>query len=140
MTTNDVLVGQAAVDFLGQSPYNYVPQSGFEQLGVNKIIGGIVGQQAEEVDFNLVDAVRNDLVRIRADLFAFNVARGWDVGLGTLNQVRADLLASTDPGADVQEAIELSGEDLTPYASWADFQQRNGLSDTVLAQFQQAAP
>ncbi len=56
-----------------------------------------VSQQAEEVDFNIVDAVRNDLVRINADLFAFNVARGRDVGLGTLNQVRADLKASTDP-------------------------------------------
>ena len=137
-TTNDVVAGQDAVNFLGQAPYNYLPQPGYEQLGVNSIIGGIVGQPAEEVDFNLVDAVRNDLVRIRADLFAFNVARGWDVGLGTLNQIRADLLQSTDPY--IQEAIELSQEDLTPYSSWEDFQQRNGLSDSVIAQFKQAYP
>lgn len=137
-TTGDVITGQNAVNLLGQSPYNYAPQPGYEQIGVNNIIGGIVGQQAEEVDFNIVDAVRNDLVRIRADLFAFNVARGWDVGLGTLNQIRSDLLTSTDPY--LQEAIELSDEDLTPYSSWEDFQQRNGLSDDVIAQFKQAYP
>lgn len=133
---NDTLTGQAAINALAQ--YNYVPKDGYAQLGVNAVIGGIVTQQAEEVDFNLVDAVRNDLVRIRADLFAFNVARGWDVGLGTLNQVRADLLASTDPY--VSEAISLSGEDLTPYSSWEDFQARNGLSNAVLEQFKAAYP
>jgi Ca2+-binding RTX toxin-like protein len=81
--------------------------------------------------------VRNDLVRINADLFAFNVARGRDVGLGTLNQVRMDLAASSDPY--IREAVGFAGS-LTPYASWEDFQQRNGLSDTVIAQFQQAYP
>ncbi|OYY00205.1 MAG: hypothetical protein B7Y80_08700 [Hyphomicrobium sp. 32-62-53] len=118
--------------------YGYSPQPGFEQIGVSDIIGGIVRQQAEEVDFNVVDAVRNDLVRIRADLFAFNVARGWDVGLGTLNQVRAGLLNSTDKY--VSEAVELSDEDLAPYASWEDFQNRNGLSDAVINQFKAAYP
>jgi Ca2+-binding RTX toxin-like protein len=118
--------------------YGYSPKPGFEQIGVSDIIGGIVRQQAEEVDFNVVDAVRNDLVRIRADLFAFNVARGWDVGLGTLNQVRAGLLNSTDKY--VSEAVELSDEDLSPYASWEDFQNRNGLSDEVIDQFRAAYP
>ena len=74
--------------FTAPLPPGYVPQPGFEQLGVNSIVGGIIQQQAEEVDFNIVDAVRDDLVRLNADLFAFNVTRGWDVGLGTLNQVR----------------------------------------------------
>ena len=87
-----------------------MPQPGYAQLGVNAIIGGTVSQPAEEVDFNIVDAVRNDLVRINADLFAFNVARGRDVGLGTLNQVRADLPASTDPY--VREAVGFAGGDL----------------------------
>ncbi len=80
--------------FTAPLPPGYVPQPGYEQLGVNAILGGTITQAAEEVDFNIVDAVRNDLVRINADLFAFNVARGWDVGLGTLNQVRMDLAAS----------------------------------------------
>ncbi|MFG1298724.1 peroxidase family protein [Xanthobacter sp. V3C-3] len=115
----------------------YTPQPGYEQLGVNAVLGGIVGQPAEAVDFNIVDAVRNDLVRINADLFSFNLARGRDVGLGTLNQVRMDLDASTDPY--VAEAVGYVG-DLSPYTSWEDFQQRNGLSDSVIAQFKAAYP
>ncbi|MDI4664211.1 calcium-binding protein [Xanthobacter autotrophicus] len=116
---------------------HYTPQPGYEQLGVNAILGGIVSQPAEAVDFNIVDAVRNDLVRLNADLFSFNLARGRDVGLGTLNQVRMDLAASTDPY--VQEAAGHAG-DMSAYASWEDFQQRNGLSDTVIAQFKAAYP
>jgi len=115
----------------------YTPQPGYEQLGVNAIIGGIVGQPAEAVDFNIVNAVRNDLVRINADLFSFNLARGRDVGLGTLNQIRADLKASADPY--VAEAVGFAG-DLSPYTSWEDFQQRNGLSNTVIEQFKAAYP
>ena len=120
-------------------PRGYVPQPGFEQIGAGAVLGGIVGQAAEEVDFNIVDAVRNDLVRINADLFAFNVARGRDVGLGSLNQVRMDLAGSQDPY--VKEAVDFAGRaNLTPYASWEDFQDRNGLSDAVIAQFRQAYP
>jgi len=119
-------------------PPGYTPQPGYAQHGVNAIIGGTVSQPAEDVDFNIVDAVRNDLVRINADLFAFNVARGWDVGLGTLNQVRQDLAASTNPY--VAEAVGFAGGDLSPYTSWEDFQQRNGLSNAVIDQFKQAYP
>ena len=123
--------------FTAPLPPGYVPQPGYAQLGANAILAGIATQAAEEVDFNIVDAVRNDLVRINADLFAFNVARGRDIGLGTLNQVRADLKASSDPY--VHQAVGFAG-DLSPYASWADFQARNGLSDTVIAQFKAAYP
>jgi Ca2+-binding RTX toxin-like protein len=115
----------------------YTPAPGYEQLGINGILGGAVTQAAEEVDVNIVDAVRNDLVRISADVFAFDVAREWDVGIGSMNQIRADLLASTDPY--VHEAVGFAG-DLTPYSSWEDFQARNNLSDTVINQFKQAYP
>ncbi len=123
--------------FTAPLPPGYVPQPGYTQYGVSAIVAGTATQQAEEVDFNIVDAVRNDLVRINADLFAFNVARGWDVGIGTLNQVRAMLMASTDPY--VREAVGFAGN-LDPYASWADFQSRNNLSNAVLAQFMEAYP
>jgi Ca2+-binding RTX toxin-like protein len=116
----------------------YTPQPGYAQHGVNAIVGGIVTQPAENVDFNIVDAVRNDLVRISADLFAFNVARGWDVGLGTLNQVRKDLAASSNHY--VSEAVGFAGGDLSAYTSWEDFQQRNGLSNAVIDQFKAAYP
>lgn len=133
--TNDPSAFKLPLSTLAQ--FGYVPQEGYEQLGVSAILGGIATQPAEAVDFNIVDAVRNDLVRINADLFAFNVARGWDVGLGTLNQVRMDLAASTDPY--VAEALGYAGA-MTAYTSWDDFQSRNGLSDTVIAQFRQAYP
>ncbi|GJD96086.1 peroxidase family protein [Methylobacterium iners] len=123
--------------FTAPLPPGYVPQPGYAQLGANAILAGVATQPAEAVDFNIVDAVRNDLVRISADLFAFNVARGRDVGLGSLNQVRADLMASTDPY--IREAVGFAG-DLRPYVSWEDFQARNGLSNTVIAQFRQAYP
>ncbi|MDO9417829.1 peroxidase family protein [Pararhizobium sp.] len=133
--TNDATAFTAPLSTLAQ--YGYIPQPGYEQLGVNAILGGIAQQPAEAVDFNIVDAVRNDLVRINADLFAFNVARGWDIGLGTLNQVRTDLAASMDPY--VREAAGFT-ESLSAYVSWEDFQARNGLSATVIAQFKQAYP
>ncbi len=84
-------------------PLGLHPHPGYEQLGVARILGGMALQPAEEVDPQVVDAVRNDLVRVRADLSAFNIARGWDLGLGTLNQVKAGLLASSNPY--MQEAI-----------------------------------
>ncbi len=118
-----------------QLPYS--PQPGYEQLGAAGIIAGGVVQQAEEVDVNIVDAVRNDLVRMSADVFAFDVAREWDVGLGSMNQIRADLMTSLDPY--VREAVSFAGS-LTPYSSWEDFQARNNLSDTIIGQFRQAYP
>ena len=123
--------------FTAPLPPGYVPAPGYAQHGVAAIIGGTMTQTAEEVDYQVVDAVRNDLVRINADLFAFNVARSWDLGLGTLNQVRAGLAASTD--RHVSEAVGLAG-DMSPYADWSDFQARCGLPDDVIAQFKEAYP
>jgi Ca2+-binding RTX toxin-like protein len=133
--SNDPDVFTAPLSQLAQ--FGYVPQPGYEQYGVNPILAGIARQPAEQVDFNIVDAVRNDLVRIQADLFSFNVARGRDIGLGTLNQIRSDLAASQN--SYVAEAVGYAG-DMSPYASWEDFQQRNGLSDAVIAEFRQAYP
>ena len=93
-------------------PPGYTPAPGYAQHGVNAIIGGTISQASEAVDFNIVDAVRDNLTRVSADLFAFNVARGWDVGLGTLNQIRMDLAASNS--RYVQEAVGFAGGNLTP--------------------------
>ncbi|MFN3452866.1 MAG: peroxidase family protein, partial [Sphingorhabdus sp.] len=134
--SNNPTVFTAPIEQLQAFGYN--PQPGYAQIGANAIIGGIVNQPAEEIDANIVDAVRNDLVRISADLFSFNVARGRDLGLGTLNQVRQSLMNSTDPY--VAEAIEYVREGLSPYTSWDDFQTRNNLSDLVIGQFKQAYP
>ncbi|WP_223217093.1 peroxidase family protein, partial [Rhizobium cauense] len=134
--SNDPSVFTQPIPVLNQ--YGYFPQPGYAQHGVGSIIGGTLTQPAEDVDFNIVDAVRDNLVRISADLFAFNVARGWDLGLGTLNQIRADLAASNNPY--VVEAVGFAGGNLNPYTSWQDFQMRNGLSNAVIAQFMQAYP
>ncbi|THV20562.1 peroxidase family protein [Peteryoungia ipomoeae] len=136
--TNDVFTPEELTALRARG---YDPKPGYEQLGTGAILSGIVEQPAEDVDFNIVDAVRNDLVRIRADLFAFNVARGRDVGLGTLNQVKADLKASTDPYIKFAvEFLEANGGSMNPYSSWQNFQQRNGISDAVLVQFMAAYP
>ena len=101
---------------------------------MNGILGGGIIQPAEEVDVNIVDAVRNDLVRINADVFAFHVAREWDVGLGTMNQIRADLMnLSLNPY--IKEAVGYAGS-LSPYTSWEDFQTRNSLSDALIRSVQ----
>jgi len=115
----------------------YEPQPGYRQYGANAILAGIEGQASEEIDVKVVDALRNDLTRISADLFSLNVARGRDLGLGTLNQVRQALASSTDPY--VREAIEFAGN-LRPYTSWQDFQSRNGLSDALIASLREAYP
>ena len=70
--SNDASVFTTPIGELAQ--HGYVPQPGYAQLGVSAILGGQVLQPSEEVDFNVVDAVRNDLVRINADLFSFNVS------------------------------------------------------------------
>jgi hypothetical protein len=119
--------------------FGYVPQPGYAELGAGAVLSGIAGQAAEDVDTWVVDGVRNDLVRVSADLFAFNVARGRDVGIGTLNQVKASLLASGNPY--IQEALSFVDPALLqPYASWEDFGARNGLSAAMLDQFRAAYP
>jgi Ca2+-binding RTX toxin-like protein len=126
------------VDLQTLAQFGYVPQPGYEQLGAGAILKGISQQAAEEADVNVVDALRNDLVRMSADLFAFNVARGRDVGLGTLNQVRISLQNSDSPY--VREAIDTWAGNVSPYTSWEDFQARNNLSDSLIAQFKEAYP
>ncbi|MGG7645384.1 peroxidase family protein [Rhodovulum sp. YNF3179] len=134
----ELLTGQDAVDALEKGPMGYVPQPGYAELGAGAVLEGMAQQPSEEIDFNIVDTVRDNLVRINADLFSFNVARGWDLGIGTLNQVKMDLRDSTD--RYISEAIELSDMTMDPYVSWYDFQTRNTLSDTVIEQFKAAYP
>jgi methionine-rich copper-binding protein CopC len=122
--------------FTGTLPPGYVPQPGYSEHGVATILRGIANQASERIDTQVVNALRNDLVRNPADLFSFNVQRGRDLGLGSLNQLRIQLSASTDPY--VREAVERAGGPLTPYTSWEDFQARNGLSAAEIGKLRQA--
>ena len=124
--------------FTAPLPPGYVPQPGYSEHGVATILRGIANQASERIDPQVVNALRTDLVRNPADLFSFNVQRGRDLGLGSLNQLRLQLAASTDPY--VREAVGLSDLPITPYTSWEDFQARNGLSAAEIAKLRQAYP
>lgn len=64
----------------------------------------------------------------RPDLSALSAVRGRDSGATQLNQIRADLYVQTGLSS------------LRPYASWDDFQLRNALPETLVADLKSAYP
>jgi len=74
----------------------------FAQLGAGAIAMGMTHQQANEVDEFLTPALNQGLLGQPLDLAAINIARGRDLGVPTLN--------------DMREALQL-----TRYTSWSDF-------------------
>ncbi|MFY0312398.1 peroxidase family protein [Leisingera sp. D0M16] len=81
----------------------------FSEFGAGAFLKGGQFEQGSRIDEFVVDALRNFLVGLPLDLAAINIARGRDVDLPTLNQLRADLFAQTGETS------------LRPYDSWADF-------------------
>lgn len=75
------------------------------------VIRGMSNQVANGIDEWVTDALRNNLVGLPLDLATLNIVRGRDAGIGSLNDVRADLFAQT--GLSI----------LRPYVSWDDFGQ-----------------
>jgi peroxidase len=62
--------------------------------GADSLLMGLASQKSQAFDPFLVDQVRNFLFGAASggnDLASVNIARGRDVGLGSLNQVRTDL-------------------------------------------------
>ncbi|MDX2157451.1 MAG: peroxidase family protein [Hyphomicrobiaceae bacterium] len=74
----------------------------FAAVGAGAIALGMTHQQANEIDEFLTPAMNQGLLGQPLDLAAINIARGRDVGVPTLN--------------DMREALQLSR-----YTSWADF-------------------
>lgn len=72
---------------------------------------GMSNQVANAIDEWMTDALRDNLVGLPLDLATLNIVRGRDAGIGSLNDVRADLFAQT--GLSI----------LKPYVSWDDFGQ-----------------
>ena len=103
-TVTDVGLIQA---FLNPVGYDQAGATSDEAAGA--IFRGMTRQVGNEIDEFVTGALRNNLVGLPLDLAAINIARGRDAGVGSLNQVRADLFAQT---GDTQ---------LEPYASWFDF-------------------
>ena len=74
----------------------------FAEIGAGAIAMGMTHQQANEIDEFLTPALNQGLLGQPLDLAAINIARGRDLGIPTLN--------------DMREALQL-----TRYTSWADF-------------------
>lgn len=72
---------------------------------------GMSNQVANAIDEWMTEALRDNLVGLPLDLATLNIVRGRDAGIGSLNDVRADLYAQT--GLSI----------LRPYVSWDDFGQ-----------------
>ncbi len=70
--------------------------------GAKGIVGGMISTLHQEIDTQMVTTLRNQLVGRPLDLASLNIARGRDLGLPTLNEMR-----------------EMAG--LKRYASWAEF-------------------
>jgi hypothetical protein len=96
--------------------------------GIEELLLGATSVKHQAIDVDIVNALRNQLVGQPLDLAALNIFRGRDTGVAPFNAVRAELYAKTGNAS------------LRPYTGWADFQQRNGLSDAFIAQLKQAYP
>ncbi|MGD9879913.1 MAG: peroxidase family protein [Reyranella sp.] len=94
----------------------------FAEVGAADINRGMSRQEGNLIDEFVVDSLRNFLVGLPLDLAAINIARGRDVGLPSLNEVRSSLFDQTG-------LIQLA-----PYTSWADFG-ANLLHPTSLVNF-----
>jgi len=70
---------------------------------------GMSNQVGNLIDEWVTDSLRNNLLGLPLDLATLNIVRGRDTGIGSLNQVRADLYQQTGLAS------------LKPYASWDDF-------------------
>ncbi len=70
--------------------------------GAKGIVGGMISSLHQEIDTQMVTTLRNQLVGRPLDLASLNIARGRDLGLPTLNEMR-----------------EMAG--LKRYANWAEF-------------------
>ena len=89
----------------------------YRELGAADIMAGMTTSLHQEIDAKLVTTLRNNLVGRPADLGSFNIARGRELGLPTLNEMR--------------EAVGLSR-----YSDWSSF--GNNLRDSAdLEKFQQ---
>lgn len=89
----------------------------YDQYSAAGIVSGLQHQQGNEIDEFVTSALQQSLVGIPLDLPALNIARGRDVGLPTLNELRQQafegLMQNTPNNAN--------GSGIAPYTSWADF-------------------
>ncbi|MEW7006219.1 peroxidase family protein [Lentilitoribacter sp. EG35] len=117
-TTEDGTIKEISLVEAFLSPAKY------EELGVDSIISGSTKFSHERIDENIVNAIRNQLLGRPSDLAAINIARGREVGIQTLNDVRRALYDEGSNaevnGSDVTRALK-GNEELKPYENWEEF-------------------
>jgi Ca2+-binding RTX toxin-like protein len=90
--------------------------TGFANTGAAAITLGLVRQTGEEIDEFVAPFVQNALNGQPLDLAAIDIARGRDVGLPTLNELRDQIYKGL-----LQYTNNSNGGALAPYQNWADF-------------------
>ena len=96
----------------------------FAASGSDAIIKGSSQVLHQRIDEQIVNAVRNQLLGQPTDLAAINIARGREMGLPSLNELRRQLfengsvlgINSSDFGISAK-----GNSQLKPYSGWADF-------------------
>lgn len=105
----------------------FLNPEGFADVGPSAIALGMTHQVGNETDEFVTSALQQTLLGQPLDLAAINIARGRDLGVPTLNEVRKQLYdalvaerANTDgPAAAAHANIQL--DNLKPYNNWSEF-------------------
>ncbi|HDZ73658.1 MAG TPA: hypothetical protein ENH55_12995 [Aurantimonas coralicida] len=110
--------GYIPTSFTQEDLFNvFLNPSAYDQYGAPGIISGLLNQQGNEMDEFVTAALQQSLVGIPLDLPALNIARGRDVGLPTLNELRQQAF----DGLMQNTSNNSNGSGIAPYTSWADF-------------------
>ena len=97
----------------------------FAAVGASNILRGMSQQVSNEVDEFVTPAMQQTLLGQALDLGAINIARGRDVGMPTLNEVRKQLhdalVAERAADPTTPHHTNLIVDALNPYTSWAEY-------------------
>jgi len=116
----------------------FLNPSGFAKTGPTEIALGMTRQVSNEIDEIVTPALQQNLLGQATDLAAINIARGRDLGMPTLNNLRRELsagltaqlnslnqkLASHPGDVTLRETIDKTialQAGLQAYSSWTDF-------------------
>ncbi|WP_102225923.1 peroxidase family protein [Acidimangrovimonas sediminis] len=89
----------------------------YDMYGAAGIAAGLLTQQGNEMDEFVTAALQQSLVGVPLDLPALNIARGRDVGMPSLNELRQEVF----DGLMQNTSNNANGSGIAPYHSWADF-------------------
>jgi Ca2+-binding RTX toxin-like protein len=103
----------------------FLNPSAYAATGAENIMRGMSQQLGNDVDEFLTPALQQSLLGQPLDLGAINIARGRDLGMPTLNEVRRQLhdalVAERAADPSTPHHTNLIVDALNPYTSWAEF-------------------